>query len=54
MVLFNSLLHGYPVAVPTDPERLIRTDEIIGGMCLTLDEWKAREKYILDLENYGL
>lgn len=53
MVLVGGKLRGYPYAIPTDPEVTINTSDIVGGMCLPIKDWEAREKYIIELEDYG-
>lgn len=53
MVLYGGKFQGYPLAVPADPEKQITTSDIIGGMCLPIEDWKARETYIMELEDYN-
>ncbi len=53
IVLYNGKFHGYPMAIPTDPEIDIESKALVGGMCLPPDDWGKREHYIMDLEDYG-
>lgn len=53
MVLYGGKLHGYPYALPTDPEISINLSDIVGGMCLPIRDWEAREKDIMEIEAYG-
>lgn len=52
MILYGGKFRGYPVANSGFKEKEVETSEVVGGMCLTPDEWAAREKYILELESF--
>ncbi len=30
----------------------VSTSDVVGGMCLTPDDWERRERYILNLESF--
>lgn len=53
MILYGGELIGYPYANSGQPEKRIKSTEIVGGMCLPLTDWEAREKYIIDLEAFA-
>jgi hypothetical protein len=51
MIMFGNKLRAYPVN-PVDSEFTTGVNTQIGAMCLPVDDWSLREKYILDLESY--
>lgn len=53
MVLYGGKFRGYPYANSGFKEIEVETSKVVGGMCLTPDEWAEREKYILDLESFA-
>ncbi len=52
MILDKGKLKGYPVRNLNDAERDISTNDMIGAMCLPLDDWQNQERYIIDLEKH--
>lgn len=53
MVLYGGKFRGYPFAKNFNgPEIEVETNKVVGGMCLTPDDWAKREDYILDLEAF--
>lgn len=52
MVLYGAKFRRYPLANSGAKEKEVDTSEIVGGMCLSPDEWAARERYVLDLEAF--
>lgn len=53
MILYDEKLMRYPWGDLKAPEQTVKATSIIGGMCLPIEEWEAREKYILELEAFG-
>lgn len=53
MVLYGGTFRRYPVKDSRGKEQEVETSEIVGGMCLTPDDWAEREKYILELEAFS-
>lgn len=53
MILPKGKLQGYPIAMPVDPEVQVKNEELLGGMCLPIRDWEARENYILELEAFA-
>lgn len=53
MVLYGGEFQGYPWANSGNKEKRIPTSEIVGGMCLPVDDWEKRNSYILDLEAFA-
>lgn len=53
MVLYGGKFRGYPARDSGAKEIEISTSEIVGGMCLPIDDWELRQQYILDLEAYA-
>jgi hypothetical protein len=53
MVLYGGTFRGYPWGNSGAKEKEIETSEIVGGLCLTPDDWEKRTNYILDLEAYA-
>ena len=52
MVLYGKF-RAYPLASLLDPEKDVNAASIIGSMCLSPDDFEAREKYIMELEAYS-
>lgn len=54
MVLYGGTFRGYPAQTNSGLKEIeVETSKIVGGMCLPIDDWEARTKYILDLEAYA-
>lgn len=54
MVLYGGKFRGYPFAKNAGAKEIeVETSQVVGGMCLTPDDWELREKYILDLEAFA-
>lgn len=53
MVLYGGKFRGYPWANSGLKEIEVETSAVVGGMCLTPDDWEKRNSYILDLEAYA-
>lgn len=52
MVLYGKF-RAYPLASLLDPEKDVSAASILGSMCLSPDDFEAREKYIMELEAYS-
>ena len=52
LVLYGKF-RAYPLANLLDPEKDVSASSIIGSMCLSPDDFEAREKYIMELEAYS-
>lgn len=53
MVLYGGKFRAYPVADSGFKEKELDITKVVGSMCLSPDDWAAREKYILDLEAFA-
>ena len=52
MVLYGGKFRAYPWAKNSlSKEHEVETAEVVGGMCLKIEAWEAREAYIMDLEH---
>ena len=52
MILYGGKFRAYPWAKNSlSKEHEVETGEVVGGMCLKIEDWEAREAYIMDLEH---
>lgn len=52
MALYGKF-RAYPVANILDQEKDVTSASLVGAMCLELDDFEAKEKYIMELEAYS-
>jgi hypothetical protein len=52
MIAYGGKLIAYPVANPRNEEHEISTNKLVGGMCLSVDDWHDQEHYELEVEAF--